>query len=293
MSPASLAASTPATPRRPGNASKDASFKGASSKGASSKLASSKVASSNGNRSPGAASLLLSESALALGGAPSLFATLSAAERDTVLRHGRRKVFYRGQTLFNQGTRHDGIFLIESGRIRVFYSAPSGREITLAYWHPGNFVGGPEVFGTGVHQWSGIAASNSSVVQLPGRELRALVVEVPSLAIGLIEGLTFKGKCYSALAQMLGTRSITERLAHLLLHLSELYGVEDSDGILIASAFTHADLAHMVGATRQWVTISLKRMQDKGIVAARKSQIIIRRPDLLRDMKGVSDGADV
>jgi len=128
---------------------------------------------------------------------------------------------------------------------------------------------------------------------LPGRELRALVVEVPRLAIGLIEGLTFKGKCYSALAQMLGTRSITERLAHLLLHLTELYGVEDPEGTLIASAFTHADLAHMVGATRQWVTISLKRMQDKGIVAVRKSQIIVRRPDLLRDMRGGGDGADV
>ncbi|WPO42186.1 Crp/Fnr family transcriptional regulator [Tardiphaga sp. 42S5] len=235
-------------------------------------------------------SLLLTESARSLGGSPSLlFDTLSLRERETVLKHGRRKVFYRGQPLFNQGAKHDGIYLIETGRIRVFYSAPSGREITLAYWHPGNFVGGPEVFGAGVHQWSGVATSNSSVVQLPGKELRALVVEVPNLAIGLIEGLTFKGKCYSALAQMLGTRSITERLAHLLLHLVELYGVEDSDGILISAAFTHADLAHMVGATRQWVTISLKRMQDRDIVTSRKSQIIVRRPDLLRDMKGLGD----
>lgn len=234
-------------------------------------------------------SLLLTESARSLGGAPSLFETLSPRDRETVLRRGRRKVLNRGQTLFNQGTKHDGIYLIETGRIRVFYSAPSGREITLAYWHPGNFVGGPEVFGGGVHQWSGVATSNSCVVQLPGKELRALVTEVPNLAIGLIEGLTFKGKCYSALAQMLGTRSITERLAHLLLHLVELYGVKDAEGILIGAAFTHADLAHMVGATRQWVTISLKRMQEKDIVVSRKSRIIVRRIDLLKEMKGLGD----
>ena len=237
----------------------------------------------------GAQSLLLTESARSLGGAPSLFEALSPREREAVLRRGRRKVLNRGQTLFSQGTRHDGIYLIETGRIRVFYSAPSGREITLAYWHPGNFVGGPEVFGGGMHQWSGVATSNSSVVQLPGKELRALVTEVPNLAIGLIEGLTFKGKCYSALAQMLGTRSITERLAHLLLHLVELYGVKDADGTLIGAAFTHADLAHMVGATRQWVTISLKRMQEKDIVVSRKSRIIVRRPDLLKEMKGLGD----
>jgi CRP/FNR family transcriptional regulator, cyclic AMP receptor protein len=231
-------------------------------------------------------SLLLTENVRAISGAPSLFNTLSPSERETLVRWGRRRVLYRGQTLFSQGARHDGIFLIESGRIRVYYTAPSQREITLAYWHPGNFVGGPEVFGEGVHQWSGVASSNSSVVHLPGKELRKLVVQIPNLAIGLIEGLTFKGKCYSALAQMLGTRSITERLAHLLLHLVELYGIDDPDGILIGAAFTHADLAHMVGATRQWVTISLKRLQEKNVLVVRKSKIIVRRSDILRDMQG-------
>ena len=129
----------------------------------------------------------------------------------------------------------------------------------------------------------------SSVLQFPGKDLRALVVEVPNLAIGLIESLTFKGKCYSALAQMLGTRSITERLAHLLLHLADLYGVNDPDGILIGAAFTHADLAHMVGATRQWVTISLKRLQEKDVVRTSKSRIVVRRLDVLREMRGQDD----
>ncbi len=234
-------------------------------------------------------SLLLTKSVRAIGGPPSLFETLTQAERETVIRYGKRRVLYRGQTLFNQGSRHDGIFVIETGRIRVFYTAPSQREITLAYWNPGNFVGGPEVFGGGVHQWSGVATSNSSVVHLPGKELRKLVTEIPNLAIGLIEGLTFKGKCYSALAQMLGTRSITERLAHLLLHLVELYGVKDPDGILIGAAFTHADLAHMVGATRQWVTISLKRLHEKNVLIVRKSKIIVRRVDVLSEMRGQED----
>jgi CRP/FNR family cyclic AMP-dependent transcriptional regulator len=246
------------------------------------------IAKSAGAESAGKVSraLMLTESPRTLGGPPSLLQYLSAEEREIVLRQGRRRVFYRGQTLFSQGARHDGIFLIETGRIRVFYTAPSQREITLAYWLPGHFVGGPEVFGGGIHQWSGVASSNSSVVHLQGKVLRQLVVEVPQLAIGLIEGLTFKGKCYSALAQMLGTRSVTERLAQLLLHLADLYGVDDDEGVLISAAFTHADLAHMVGATRQWVTISLKRLQDKGVVISSKSRIVIRRPDVLEHLRG-------
>jgi CRP/FNR family cyclic AMP-dependent transcriptional regulator len=230
--------------------------------------------------------LLLAESQALVGGPPPLLRWLTPRERELVLSHGRRRVIYRGQTLFSQGSAHEGIYLIESGRIRVFYTAPSGREITLAYWHPGNFVGGPEIFGAGSHLWSGVAATNSSVVQIPGKTMRTLVTQIPSLAIGLIEGLTFKGKCYSALAQMLGTRSITERLAHLLLHLVEIYGVKDANGVMIAAAFTHADLAHMVGATRQWVTISLKRLQEQGVLVCRKSRIIVRRPDVLQDMRG-------
>src|SRR3984893_12809400 len=134
-------------------------------------------------------SLLLTENVRTIGGAPSLFDTLSPSERETLVRRGRRRVLYRGHTLFSQGARHDGIFLIETGRIRVYYTAPSRREITLAYWHPGNFVGGPEVFGDGVNQWSGIATSNSSVIHLPGKVLRKLVVEIPNLAIGLVEAL--------------------------------------------------------------------------------------------------------
>ncbi len=230
--------------------------------------------------------LLLIQSHALVGGPPQLFAALTPRERELVLSHGRRRVLNRGQTLFKQGAAHEGIYLIESGRIRVFYAAPSGREITLAYWHAGNFVGGPEIFGTGAHLWSGVATSNCSVVLLPGKTLASLVQQVPALAIGLIEGLTFKGKCYSALAQMLGTRSITERLAHLLLHLVDTYGIKDDRGILIGAAFTHADLAHMVGATRQWVTISLKRLRERGVIVCRKSQIIVRQPDVLVEIRG-------
>jgi CRP/FNR family cyclic AMP-dependent transcriptional regulator len=219
--------------------------------------------------------LLLAENQSLIGKLPSLLQHLSPRERDIVLSHGRRRVFYKGATLFSQGAAHDGIYLIESGRIRVFYISPSGREITLAYWYPGNFVGGPEIFGAGVHHWSGVAASNSSVVWLPGKALKSLITEIPALAIGIIEGLSFKGKCYSTLAQMLGTRSATERLVHLLLHLTDTYGIPDDTGIFIGTAFTHADFAHMVGATRQWVTIFLKRLQNDGIILCRKSQIVV------------------
>ena len=216
---------------------------------------------------------------------------LNDAEVMTVLQRGTRKILDSGATIFSQGTQHDGIYLIETGRVRVFYVSPAGREVTLAYWHPGNFVGGPEVFGDSLHVWSGVATVNTSVLHLRSEVLRTLVTEIPALGIGIIEGLSFKGKCYSAVAQMLGTRSIFERLAHILLHLADLYGVEEEKGkILIAADFTHADLAHLVGGTRQWVTIGLKRLTTQGVIAKQRSHLVICKAEQLQRIRDA--GAD-
>src|ERR1700722_3186841 len=78
---------------------------------------------------------------------------LSLREREVVLKQGRRKVLNRGQTLFSQGARHDGIWLVESGRVRVFRSKalPAGAR------------GGPEA---GTPQG---AQSRTDAVQ-PGRQ---------------------------------------------------------------------------------------------------------------------------
>ena len=229
--------------------------------------------------------LLLTDTGAQRSGPPYLFHGLSKPRSRRCWVPGKRKVLYRGAKLFSQGSPQDGIFLIESGRIKVFYTAPSGREITLAYWHSGNFVGGPEVFKQGLHVWSGVAAVNSTVLHLPGDVLRRMVMTIPALAIGIIEGLSFKGQCYSALAQMLGTRSPTERLAQLLLHLMNLYGVEERDGTLIAASFTHADLAHMTGVTRQSVTVSLKRFTELGILHAHGANLVISNAEFLSEIR--------
>ncbi|GAA5232398.1 Crp/Fnr family transcriptional regulator [Verticiella sediminum] len=222
-----------------------------------------------------ASGLFLSENASLVGCPSTLLDMLTPQEQAQVRMRGRTRLIEAGDDVFVQGDRHDGIYLIERGQVRVFYTAPSGRQITLAYWNAGNFVGGPQVFGNSVHSWSGVATMDTTVLMLPGLALRALVTDIPALAVGIIEGLAFKGECYSALAQMLGTRSVAERLIHLLVRLSEIYGVAEDASIRIAADFNHADLANVVGATRQWVTAMLSRLQDQGVVRMHKGQVVI------------------
>jgi CRP-like cAMP-binding protein len=221
------------------------------------------------------------------GSQPDLFGRLSAAERAQVTALGRRRRYKHHESVFHQGHRHDGIFLIESGLVRVFYTAPSGREITLAYWMAGNFVGGPDIFSAAIHVWSGTAARDTTGLFIAGTELRSLVERIPALAMGVIEGLIFKGNCYSLLAQMLGTLSVGERLVMVLQRLSTMYGVPTPDGVLIASPFTHDDLAHMVGATRQWVSMTFRRLAEQGVLRASRGRIVILQPDWLDAHEGL------
>jgi CRP-like cAMP-binding protein len=213
---------------------------------------------------------------------PNILGHLSESEKSRVLRRVQWLKLKPKDLLFCQGDHHEGIFLIETGLIRTFYNSPSGREITLAYWQPGNFVGGPDVFGDSIHMWSGMAVDQTEVIKLRGKDLRNLMVKIPELGIGIAEALVFKGKCFSSLVQMLGTKSVSERLAQLLLMLIDLYGEPDADGgIAIMPQFTHEDLANMVGASRQWVTTTLDRLQSQGIVRIRKRQVVVLKPDLL------------
>jgi CRP/FNR family transcriptional regulator, cyclic AMP receptor protein len=215
---------------------------------------------------------------------PDIFARLSHEQRATVMARGKSCRLDEGETLFAQGERHEGVYLIERGQIRTFYTSPAGREITLAYWQPGNIVGTPQVLGPGVHMWSGMATQATEVVAFRGQDLRELMETMPGLAIGLVEALEFKGKCLSALVQMLGTRSVSERLAMLLCTLAEIHGTREEDGVAIGPPFTHEAFAQMVGASRQWVTMTLDRFQGEGAIRIGKRRTVIRNPERLLSM---------
>ena len=231
-----------------------------------------------------ASAFFMSESVEGLNVGAHFLNRLSAEQRAQVYAAGRTVLVPQGGMVFSQGEAHDGVFIIGRGQVRVYYVAPSGREITLAYWTPGHFIGGPEISGGGVHMWSGVAIEDCAITVLPSAVLQKLLVEMPALALALIDGLIAKGKCYSSMAQMLGTRSVIERLAQYLLNLSELYGVPDGDTIIINRKVTHDQIAAMVGSTRQWVTMMLKRFQAKRIIAIDGSVIRIRRIDLLEQI---------
>jgi CRP-like cAMP-binding protein len=219
--------------------------------------------------------IYLSEYLLDLNKGAGFLTSLSDDAQKKVRQLGTRCKVAKGEGVFFQSDTHTGVWIVEKGRVRTFYAGPSGREITLAYWSVGHFVGGPEVFGTGRHVWSADALEDSQLLFVSGPTLLRLVREVPDVAVAVIDGLVNKGKCYSALIQMLGTRTVSERLRQFLLILAETYGRHEENCVVIERTITYDQIASIVGATRQWVTQSLDRLQSEGIVKVSRKEISI------------------
>lgn len=216
-----------------------------------------------------------------LGRQPNIFARLDKNQLDIVLACGERRRFAKGGIVFAQGQPNEDVFTIESGIMRTYYVAPNGREITLMYWQPGNLVGTPQVVGQSVYGWSGMAVVPTDVLAFKCGMLRSLIIKMPELALGIIEALEFKGKCFSVVIQMLGTLNVAERLGQALRTIADIHGEKSEDGIVIGAPFTHEAIATLVGASRQWVTTELHKLERKSVLRVGRRRIVIIRPELL------------
>lgn len=74
--------------------------------------------------------------------------------------------------------------------------------------------------------------------------------------------------------------SLEERLALILLELSETFGVDDAEGTRLTVPTRHKDLAELVGASRPRVSEHLMEFEHKHWILRRKRQLIIKRDRL-------------
>jgi CRP/FNR family cyclic AMP-dependent transcriptional regulator len=167
----------------------------------------------DGAASPGAARDLRAERYL--------LKALAKPDLDLVMSTGAVFAYENRDYLLREGETGDGIHIILTGVVESTYTGLHGRELMLATWHEGDFVGAPYVLGEHRHSWSARALGRVKALHLDQVAIRRLIGLSPAFAIALIESLGFKGETYSALAQMLGGQKVGERLALLLLNLCE------------------------------------------------------------------------
>jgi CRP-like cAMP-binding protein len=212
---------------------------------------------------------------------------LPESSRERLLACCRKLSVPSGQALFDQGSLHVCSYILQEGLVRTYYTAVTGREVTLGYWSEGDLVGGPNFFGGGYHIWSGTAVRSSRALSISDGDLKRLSVEDPDILFWVAETMAFKLRWLSILFQLHGTEPVRQRLAKLLVMLSRIYGVPDVDGsVVIKHRINQGDLATLVGATRQWTNKTLNELKKMGLLDMANRQIRILDLDSLNSMSG-------
>lgn len=217
---------------------------------------------------------------------------ISPEARAELLKRSEERRVPKGSVLFSQGESHRGAYFILKGLIKTYYLSPMGKAMTMAHWSEGDMVGGPDFFAKSTHIWSAAAIKDSVVLVIGGRELDYLVNRFPDLAQYIIRTLTFKMQWLSELLQLTCTESVTDRLAHLLVRLGQMYGTRTEKGVAIPQDFSQEELANMVGASRQWVNLTLNRLHRAHLIYSVGRQIILRDVEGLKQTGLIALGGD-
>jgi CRP/FNR family cyclic AMP-dependent transcriptional regulator len=222
-----------------------------------------------------------------LGQRENVLARLRPEERQDVLQHGVIRRYSAGETIFTQAAAHGHSYFILDGLVRTSYHSYNGRVCTVAYWTKDELVGGPYFLNDhSIYLWTAKAVELTDVLTISGTKLRALSLRMPSLAVAIIDALSYKIHWFSILLQIMATQSVDGRLAALLVGLGTAYGVETPEGLLIRHPFTQTDLAEMIGSTRQWVNHTLGHFQTRGVLSTVQGRILIRDRAALYDALG-------
>jgi len=188
-----------------------------------------------------------------------------------------------GTVLFTAGEPCRGLYVVESGRVRIYRVSPEGREQVLHIEGPGRPVAELPLFDGGPYPASAVTIEDSRLLFLPRQEFEQLYRESPDVAHAIIVGLGKRLRHLVQLTETLAFRDVAARLALLLATYAERSGVETSSGIELAIDRTQEEIALEIGAARESVSRALKQLIRKGLVQqVERDRLLIPRLDRLR-----------
>ncbi len=210
-----------------------------------------------------------------------LFTHLKDPELAGLSKHLRRRAFHRGTMIFHKDQGGDALYIVESGRVRIFLPSEGGEELTVHVAGAGDVFGELALLDGRPRSASAEALEDAVTYTISREEFQRYLATAPQLAAALIELLSTRLRDLTEYAESLAFLDLEGRLAKALLQMSERYGVR-GDGIEIDIDLTQAELATMVGATRERVNRALAAFRAQHLVELRGKKIVLLEPERLR-----------
>src|SRR5882762_4478909 len=94
-----------------------------------------------------------------------------------------------GDSIFLAGERGDGLYVVDSGKVRIWVRDGDGNDVTLSELEPGNFFGELSVLDGGKRSANATASLDSTLHCLPRKEFEVFLLQHPQAALEVIRGI--------------------------------------------------------------------------------------------------------
>lgn len=205
------------------------------------------------------------------------FSALNAKEIERVRKEMSELSFSKGEILFLEGEPCRGLYVVKSGRIRIFKSSPEGREQVLLVAKPGDSFNDVPVFDGGPNPASASALEPSMVYLIPQGVLFSLIAECPP-AQAILKLFAARLRHLMGVVEDLSFRSVVNRMARLLLDLAVAEG-----GPSPIPRLTQDEMAARVGSVRDVVGRALKNLEKAGAIRMEGQRIYVVDPKKLKE----------
>ena len=203
-----------------------------------------------------------------------IFSRLSPADRKTIAQVARVQVFAKGDTIFEQEAPSE-FYAITSGRVKIFKMMPSGKDLILEVFGPGDPLGAVAAYMDRPFPASAMAMEDTTCVIIPRAAFFRLLESNPSLVRGLLLGLTTRlVELTNRLAELTGGR-IEPRIARLFIKLATETGRPDRGGTFIPLPLSRQELADMTGTTIETCIRIMSRWNKDDVVRTEKDGFVV------------------
>jgi len=185
------------------------------------------------------------------------------------------RTYAAGETVFWEGDPAAGLYFLQSGWLKVVKSVPSGREQVIKFLGPGETFNEIGALGNQPNPATAVALEPTAVWVIRREVLVALLRERPSFAQYIVERLAERVNHLVGLVADLSLRSVTERLARLLLE-------DTTDDVLHRPRwYTQSELAARLGTVPDVIQRALRTLESEGLIEVQRHHIrVLDRPAL-------------
>lgn len=204
-----------------------------------------------------------------------LFTGLSEGELTFLAQRAVPRKFSAGEIVFSEDDPCAGMYVVESGHIRIFKTSAGGREQVLGIDGPGSSVAELPVFDGGNYPASVSAVEDSTLLFISKQDFQALCITHPQVALKVLRVVGARLRRLVGIIEELSFTTVRHRLAAFLVRLAQREGTRIAEGIEITLPASNQELASQIGTVRELVSRNLSRFQQEKFIQMDGRRIVI------------------